>query len=281
MPGLNLPSLARANGIRSAKTLRPIITTQAQASELAAIILQVVKVWEAAVPSIMAQYDPTPLTDALTIDTIPGMQSAIDDADATVSRLMVLINTRLREWSVRLEKWHRSKWISSVAAATAIDLSTVLTGQPVVESLSSWLFRNVALVQNVSDQTRSRISDAVFRGYQQRLPPRDVGKEISETLGMARTRANNIAADQSKKLAGALDVERQAEAGITMFRYRHGGKLHARPWHRARDGKIYVLKAGKQVDGPDKIEPGDGPTEPPFCSCIRQAYIPLLDEFGL
>lgn len=277
----NLPRLARQQGIRSAKTLRPIVATQAQVNALARIIAQVATVWQNAIPRIMAGYDPAPIGDALTKDAPADITAALNATDSEIERLMILISAQLRSWSVGIERWHRRKWASAVQAATTVDLSTILTGQETQETLSVWLDRQVALVRDVSAQARGKIADAVYRGYQARTPVREVAKEVREATGFARDRSIRIAADQAKKLAGALDVERQVEAGLTIFRYRHGGKLHYRPWHKARDGKLFYLKSGKEVDGPDVIKPGDGPTEPPFCSCIRQAYVPLLDEFGL
>ena len=277
----DLPRLARASGKRRSITLRPIIPTQAQAADLATIYAPAWRIWSENIDRILAGYDPQPLptTDALTLDTADQVQAAIG---AVASEFLTILSTRitpaLRNWVVRSERIHRSKWAAAIKAGVGVDLDMILTAQPVEETLGTWLARNVALVKNVSDQAQGRIADAVFRGYQQRTPIRDVAREIREATGMGRRRAIGIAADQNSKISSALDKERQAEAGLSEYKYRHGGKLHARPWHKARDGKIFTLKSDKEVGGSDKIESGDGPGEPPWCSCRRQAYIRLLDE---
>lgn len=281
MPTFSLATLARANGKRRDITLRPIVTTQAQANELAAIHLEAVRIWQRALPRIMAAYDPAPLADALTIDTVPGLRQAIAEAEGEASRLVVTVAGSLRAWALRLERFHRSRWVGAVMTATAVDLSTVLTALPVAETIDLFVERNVALVRDVSDQARGRIADAVFRGYQQRQPARVVAKELTEATGLARKRAVRIASDQTVKLASALDTERMAEAGIEWFRWRHSGKAHPRERHKARNGKVYDMKTGKARDGNEMVPPDDRPGMAPFCGCRSQAYLPLMEEFGL
>lgn len=266
---LNVPRLARAQGRRRAITLRPIIQTQAQASDLAAIIMPAAKIWAEAINRIMAGYNPTPLV----IDSPDQMQAAIDQtANEFLTRLVATISPSLRRFSVRLEQWHRTKWASAVLAGTGVDLSTVLSSGGTAETVETFVARNVALVRNISEQAQGRIADAVFRGYQQRLPAREVEKDIREAAGLARDRAGRVASDQVSKLSAALDRERQAEAGLDSFKWRHSGKLHPRQRHKERDGKVYKLT--------DPSLQGDMPGDAPFCGCRAQAWIPLMDEIG-
>jgi hypothetical protein len=285
---IDIPALARRAGKRRDITLRPILPTQAQANDLAAIIAPAWRIWAKSIDRILAGYDPQPLptADALTLDTAEQVQAAIG---AVASEFVTILTTRispaLRRWVVRTEQWHRSRWSAAVKAGTGIGLDTILTAQPVEETLTTWMARNVALVRNISDQAQGRIADAVFRGYQQRTPIREVAREIREATGMGGRRAVNIAADQSSKLAGALDDERMAEAGISLWKYRHSGKLHPRSTHKARDGRVYTLSGNRQVnpdgskmEGGDVIAPGDEPSQPPWCGCRKQSYISLLSE---
>jgi SPP1 gp7 family putative phage head morphogenesis protein len=158
--------------------------------------------------------------------------------------------------------------VAAIKAGTGVDLATVLTSQPVQETIEAFVNRNVALISNISDQAQARISDSVFRGYQQRTPPREVAKEVREATGMGRARSIRVAADQNVKLSAALDMERQAEAGIEQYKWRHSGKFHPRKEHRARDGKVYKL--GEPA--------GDTPGQAPFCGCRAQAYLEIMDE---
>lgn len=278
----NLATMARRQGKRRDVTLRPINPPVALATDLAAIYAPAWRIWQEGVDAIMAGYDPVPLGDALTTDTADQIQAAIASlASDFLTRLVTIITPNLTRWAVAAERVHRHRWVNAVKAGTGVDLDTFLTAQPVQETLANFIQRNVALVTNVSDQAKSRISDAVFRGYQERRPAREVAAEIREAAAMGRDRAIRIASHQNSALSSALDAERQVEAGLEIFRYRHGAKKHPRPKHLARDGKLFYIVSGREVDGGDEIAAGDGPGEPPFCSCRRQAYLRLMEEFGL
>lgn len=277
----NLTQMARRAGKRRDIVLRPIIPTDAQATDLAAVIAPAWRIWADNIDRIMAGYDPAPLpvAGALVLDSPDQITAAIESvANEFLTRLVTTITPGLRAWVVRAERTHRSRWAAAIKAGAGVDVEMVLQADTAQETLGAFMARNVALVRNISDQAQGRISDAVFRGYQNRTPPREVAKEIREATGMGRTRAIGIAADQNSKLSAALDKERQAEAGLDMWKYRHSGKLHPRSTHKVRDGRIYYLRTDKQVDGDDVIAKGDGPGEPPWCGCRRQGYIRLLDE---
>lgn len=280
MPRYDLAKLVRRAGIRKDLTFRPIIPTNAQAQDLGRLYLKVLAAWSA--DDLLRNY-----TGGLTTDAPSDQADALADAENMVTRLIAEFTSGLREWIVRAERIHRTRWTAAVEAATDLDLSTMLTGSDVNETLDLFMERNVALVRNVSDQARARISDAVFRGYQERRPAREVAKEIREATGMARDRSLRIAADQNSKLWAALDRERQAEAGIDLFRWRHSGKVHPRQPHLHRNGNIYERASGKQVnaDGSampgETIKRGDFPGEPPWCGCRAQAYLPIMAELGV
>jgi SPP1 gp7 family putative phage head morphogenesis protein len=279
MPSFDLRRLARAQGVRRNVTLRPIQPTQAAATDLAAIYAPAWRIWSQNIDRILAAYDPKPLGDALTLDSPDVVQRILDAiAGEFMTRLVTEITPGLRTWRTRAERIHRDRWASAVKAGTGVDLSTVLTAQPVTETLEAWLNRNVALVTNISDQAQARIADAVFRAYDARLPAREVAKELREAVGLGRKRALRVAADQSSKLSAALDAERMAEAGIALFKWRHSGKLHPRDWHKARDGKVYELKSGKAREGDETIPSDDRPGMQPWCGCRAQAYLAIMDE---
>lgn len=268
MPAIPLATLARRQGIRRRDvTLRPIVTTAAQANELASIYAPIVAHWQEALPRILAAYR-LPVTDALTLDTADDMRSAIEVAQNEALRLVLAFTPRARNWALRLERWHRDKWTGAVKTATNVDLGMLLTALPVQENVEAFLARNVALAKDVSAQTQSRISDIVFRNYQRRTPIAIVATELSEAVDMSRTRARRIAQDQTVKLAAALDRDRQTEAGVRKFKWRHSGKRHPREIHKARDGNIYSWS-----DPPSEL-----PGEAPYCGCRAQAYLDLMDE---
>jgi len=210
---------------------------------------------------------------------VDQVQAAISSvAQEFLTILTARIAPGLRQWVVKAERTHRSKWSAAIKAGVGVDLDLILSAQPVEETLGTFLARNVALVQNVSDQAQGRIADAVFRGYEQRTPVREVAKEIREATGMGRDRAIRIASHQNSSLSAALDTERQAEAGLEFFKWRHSAKRFPRQDHLARDGKIYNLRTGKERDGSGQVAADDRPGMKPACGCRAQAWIPLLSE---
>lgn len=277
----NLPAMVKRTGRRRDVTLRPIIPTQAQATDLATIYAPAWRIWADSIDRILAGYDPQalPTGDALTIDTADQVQTAIGGvANEFLTILTARITPALRDWIVRAERVHRDKWTTAVKAGVGVDLEMILNAGEVQETLSTFMQRNVALVTNVSDQAKGRISDAVFRGYERRAPVAEVAKEIREAASLGRDRSIRIAADQNSKLSSQLDRERQAEAGLTQFKWRHSGKAHPRSWHRARDGKVYDSRTGKPVDGGEAIPADDRAGMAPWCGCREMAFLQILQD---
>lgn len=258
-----LATMAARQGIkRRETTFAPIITTQAQAGQLAAITRRALAPWLDGQERIMALYE-RELARRLQMDAADDLASLFAQLGAEVERLVLDLTPAMNEWAFGVERWHRGKWARTVLAGTDVDISALVGPTDALESIETFMARQTALIRNVSDEARAKIADAVFRGLQQRTPAIQVGREIAGLLGMARRRANRIAADQAVKLAAALDRQRQREAGLDHWKWRHSGKLHYRPEHRARDGNLYT----------DESAPEDEPGELPFCGCVRQGVL--------
>jgi SPP1 gp7 family putative phage head morphogenesis protein len=259
----DLAIMARRLGLkRRETTFAPILVTSAQANTLAAISHRILAGWYGSRAQIVEIYE-RELARRVQTDAIDELTSLFARLGDEVSRLLLDLTPALQGWAFAVEQWHRGKWARTVLAGTDVDISTMIGPSDAVESIETFMARNTALIRNVSDETRAKIADLVYRGLQQRTPSNQVGRVIAETLRLARRRANRIAADQSTKLAAALDRQRQREAGLDHWKWRHSGKLHYRPEHKARDGNVYT----------DKTAPEDEPGELPFCGCVRQGVL--------
>ena len=275
----DLPNLARN---RRDIFLPPIIATKAQAAELAVILATPLQRWIGATDRILATYTVTPIQR---LDSPQDSEAVIGAVEGEVNVLLLSVGARIREWAVRIERWHRQKWTQSIYSATNVDLRTIMTGTAVQESLDAFIARNVALAADLSAEAERRIADAVYRGYQQRLPAATVASEIRKAADLGKKRALRIASDQNNKLSAALDKERQLEAGIRYGKYRHSGKRHPRDWHQARNGFIYDLRTRQRVNA-DTLKPipnsaipaDDWPGYPPFCGCRMGAWLPIERE---
>jgi SPP1 gp7 family putative phage head morphogenesis protein len=259
----DLAILALRSGLkRKETTFAPILVTSALANDLAAISHHILAGWYGSRSRITEIYA-RELERRLQLDAIDELVSLFVQLGDEVSRLILDLTPAMNNWAFGLERWHRGKWARGVLAGTDVDISTLIGPTDALESIETFMARQTALIRNVSDETRAKVADLVYRGLQQRTPSVKVGREIANTLALARRRANRIAADQATKLASALDRQRQREAGLDHWKWRHSGKLHYRPEHRARDGNIYT----------DATAPEDEPGELPFCGCVRQGVL--------
>lgn len=255
--------LTRAKAIRRKTiTLRPIVIPATHATDLyQSVYAPVLAVWSEALADIEAAYTRT-LAEMQT-DAPADASAAISAAERRIAAAVVTLRLRLERWARRLEAAHRAKWRGAVLAATGIDLDTLIGPNDARLTIEAVIERNVALISSVSDQARARIADAVFRGFRERKAAADVAKELREAVDMGRARARRIAADQTVKLARSLDQERRREAGINTWEWIHSHKLHPRPEHVARNGKVYS----------DDDPPADMPGELPFCGCTSRAVL--------
>lgn len=207
-------------------------------------------------------------TTTLTMDeTTPGpgvLQEVMEALRLEADRLVVDLTADLREWAVRVERWHRKQWTASLQP-NGVSLNTVLSSGDVGDTVETFLQQNVSLVRNVSDATRRRIEQIVFNGFTQRSPAREIARELVDAIGLERQRALRIASDQTVKLASQLDTERMVQAGIEQWEWVHSGKLHFRPQHKARNGNIYTWDNA----------PEDLPGMLPYCGCKKRAVLDL------
>lgn len=210
---------------------------------------------------------------ALITDSGDDLTNIFERMGQELSALVLLLRPSLRDWTIRTEARSRKRWSAAVLAATNVQIDTMIGPQDVAVPLETALNWNVALVRDVGDQARQRISSAVFAGLTNRSPARDVAKQIREATGFARDRSLRIASDQLTKLSSSLAEERQRQAGITTVEWRSSHKLHFRPHHQARDGVVYNLDTRTPVDGGEAVAADDWVGRPPFCGCRSLARI--------
>lgn len=256
------------NPRRSTITFRPIAAPGTLATDLyQAAYSPTIQAWQAMIPALMAEYERS--LAALTQDSPADIGAILEQQEGRLFRLILTLRLRLEQWSLKVEKWQRGKWRGAVLSATGVDVGTLIGPADMRETLGASIERNVSLVKSVSEQTRSRIGDSVFRGLNQRKPAREVAKEISDAVAMSRRRALNIASHQTSQLGEALNAERRREAGIDSWEWISSHALNYRPEHQARDGKRYS----------DDDPPPDLPAELPNCGCTSRAVLSLDGEF--
>lgn len=263
-----------ANGARRRRKsikLKPIRPKAVLVRELEAINVVVMNEWEARAADILKTYR-APGKTGFT-DSAEDTGRLLDLIVLTTNQTLIRLTAKVRSWAGKAERLHRASWGEGILSATSIDLSTVLNPYDVSETVEAAIARNVSLIKDINEKTRSRVADAVFRGVQQRTPPREVAKAIREAMDIERKRALRIAADQTQKIYASLNRARHQEAGIDHYIWKHSGKVRPRAHHVARDGVLFKWEATAPDPGRDPVPAGDAPGELPFCGCTSQAVI--------
>ena len=257
---------------RRSVTLRDIPPPATLATDLyRSAYSPMVDLWTRTGDSIAAEYVRT--LAALTTDSPADLQTQLDAADGAFDRLFILLRAGLEGWAIQTERWQRGKWRGAVLSATGVDVDTLIGPADTRQTVNAAIEWNVSLIKDVHAQTRKKVADTVFAGVNQRRPAADVARDIRAATGFAQDRSKRIASDQMTKLTSALAEERQREAGIEKVEYKSSHKKHARPWHAARDGKVYDLDKRRPVDGGDPVPADDWAGKPPYCGCRTLARI--------
>lgn len=242
--------------------------TRAMERELAQAYLKVFRVWVNGLrDNVLPEYRRSLKQAKQTQDTAADLEFVISRLENGVLAAIFQFRKEVAEWLSRINLRHMDRIISSLRYSTNVDLSTQLTRGDVAMTIEDLLARNVALVRNVSDQARGRISDIVFRGLQNRTPIRTVARELNQAIALGWERSLRIASDQTIKAAAALDRERQEQLGMTSFEWVHSGKTHFRPEHKARNGQVFKWNS--------EVGRNDPPGFAPFCGCKAKGVLEI------
>lgn len=272
----NLATLARRQGLKRSTTIRDIRPPAMFAVNLFnAAYVDIVKVWEEAAPLIIAEYRRS--LSELTTDAPSDLENIFAEAERRTGAIFFSLKPAIERWTLFVERWHRQKWTAAVLSASRVDLSTMIGASDVRISLETSIANNVGLVRSVSDETRQKMSQAVFDGLRNRTAADDVAKRIREVAGMGRARARRVAGDQLAKLTASLADERRRQAGLSEWEWLWSHKLHGREEHIARDGKVYSddpAAVGGKVNGQTiHAAPDIRPGQLPYCGCRSRSVL--------
>jgi uncharacterized protein with gpF-like domain len=277
---MRIPLAAMTRRVRNPRRklieLQPINPPATRATDLyREAYAPIITLWANALPGIMAEYERS--LAALQMDSAATLETQIQTSATQAGAFLLGVRLRVEAWARLAEAWHRMRWRRTVLAGTGVDLTTLIGPQDVREALEAVIARNVALVTSVNDETRRRIADSVFRGYQARRASRDVARELQEAVAIGRRRALRIAAHQNVTLASQLNDERRRQAGITEWIWIHSSKRHPREDHLSRNGKLYSddpAKVGREYEGKTILKaPPTRPGEEINCGCTSKARL--------
>jgi SPP1 gp7 family putative phage head morphogenesis protein len=260
----DLRLVARQAGVRRDTTLRPIEITNALKRSLFAVTVQPVRAWQQEISDRILPAYGQAVSTLTRDDETDDLREVIRIAEALIEGRTVQVDVEIEAWMRRAINWHDQRWAEAVRAGTGVDVFPFINQAASLPKVKAFQQRISSLIRDINATARKDIEETVWRGLTEQTPRKEMGKEIAERLGIQRRRANRIAIDQAQKLSGKLTEIRMNEAGLTQYEWRHSGKVHYRPEHKARNGKKYALGYPR----------GDTPGLKPFCGCIQ---LPIID----
>lgn len=96
--------------------------------------------------------------------------------------------------------------------------------------------QNLALIRSLGEDEIAQIDAILSDAQDAGLHAGDLSSLLQDRFGVAQSRANLIAADQTLKLNGQLTEYRQTEAGITAYVWTTSGDERVRPLHADLEG---------------------------------------------
>lgn len=173
---------------------------------------------------------------------------------------------RLAQLNLRLtiKEWNRA-----VKSTLGIDIrEDYYLGAFYSDQLDKWVLDNVGLIKTIPEDTLDKMCDIVYDGFTRGKTTTRMVKEIQQTYGVSRRRAELIARDQTAKLNGQIQQAQQMDAGITEYIWYTCMDSRVRDRHRELHGKKF------RWDDPPVVDEKSGrrchPGQDYQCRCIAR-----------
>lgn len=154
--------------------------------------------------------------------------------------------------------------VAKGASATFQRLTGIKPIDPAQNGLiTTWRQTNVHLIRSISDDLLPEVTKILNEST-------DIRGDLIERFGVAASRADLIARDQTLKLNGQITQHLQTDAGITRYRWNTSHDERVRPEHQELDGTEQEWSAP-----PDTGNGNNHPGGDIQCRCVA---IPILDD---
>lgn len=207
---------------------------------------------------------------APSVESAQGVNQALDGLKTVIAKVtpnVAEIATRLIS---REEIRNRKEWISEVKSSTGINLAGQLSRDGIQDDFAMIVRRNVALIQGLSDDVRTRIERLVTQAVVDGTRASELEKQLREDFGIVSRRAKLIARDQIQKANSDLTRIRQEQCGITHYRWSGVLDSRERPTHKANEGKRFAWAKPPAETG----HPGHDIN----CRCVAIALVELPED---
>lgn len=163
------------------------------------------------------------------------------------------------------------------ALLSMLGIAFLASAYVVPEAAKASLMENEALISSIPSIYYEKLSGIIARGANTEAKLAQLKKEIQLLNNRTRSRAENIALDQSRKAFQALSLHWMRETGIKRFKWVHnyaGNEpriFHKNPYPKGLNGGIF------EINNPPIIEPKTGirgfPGQLPYCQCTMAPII--------
>lgn len=141
------------------------------------------------------------------------------------------------------------EWKRAIKATLGIDiLEDYYLGDFYKKQLDEWVKDNVDLIKSIPQNTLDKMKEIVYDGFAKGKTTTWIVKEIQQTYGVSRRRAELIARDQTAKLNGQIQRAQQMDAGIEEYIWYSCKDERVRKRHRELDGKTFSWHEPPVVD---------------------------------
>jgi len=163
-----------------------------------------------------------------------------------------------------VEEKNRRRFNESMKSVVGVNLSTIVQNEGLQDILVGATRQNVALIKSIPEEYFKRLEVLVFNATTQGNTVGSMISEIINIYGVTERRAKLIARDQTSKLNGVINKQRQTNLGITEYIWRTAGDDRVRDSHVENNGKTF-----KWSDPPSTGHPGSEIS----CRCVAQGII--------
>ena len=118
------------------------------------------------------------------------------------------------------------------------------------EMLKAAMGENVGLIKSIGVQYLGKVEQSVWASVKGGFDLGTLSKELQQSYGVTKNRAELIARDQGAKANAVIEQARRKELGVTkaVWRHSHAGRT-PRPSHVKADGEVFDINKGLKLDG--------------------------------
>lgn len=267
---------------RLPKQTLPINLERRFAKEIAGITMAFYKAYDDALRSLDGEMpgDKGPVEDR--VDALLFARAYVTDADSTLPpgfrakldaaarKIGKTLDTKryrafLERHAKATDRWNEQEFSKQAKAAVGVDI--IAANPKLAKQVKGFTKENVDLITKVGRDTKRRVEKIVFESIEKGRNYQELTRRIQDDMDIGRRRAVLIARDQTGKLYGQINAERQTELGITRFTWRTSNDERVRDEHAELEGEEF-----EYANPPSEGIPGEAIQ----CRCYAEPLFDML-----